>query len=281
MSDYDETVRSLLELEEPVHEIDRQTIIRAPFAQPGGKNLSIKYLMQYLPYRNKWIDHFCGSGVVTLNRKPSSLEVMNDRYGGIIAFYRCLRDETKLKALIDWLDTTVHSREEFYTCRDTWCIETDDIVRAAKWYYMIRYSVLGKGHAFGRSLKTVPITNIRDQLEHFPKIHARIRYVQIENLDFETCFRDFDSEDTVHYFDPPYIGTDPGVYEHKWNRNDLARLIKCCHDSKGFVALSGYDDSQIQQESFWTRRESWPVKMKSNIEDKNTVRRTECLWIKE
>lgn len=276
---------------------ERSDIQRAPFGYVGGKYKSVHHLMKHIPYGNKWIDHFCGSGVVTFNRQSSPLEVMNDRYGGIVAFYRCLQSKQKLSSLLERLEfTPPASREEFYHSKDTWCAETDDVERAAKWFYMLRVSMLGKGQAFGRQVNPPVCINLPSSLKLFEPIHHRLRSIILENLDFETCHKDFDGASAIHYFDPPYIGTDPGIYDGPtWTRDDLSRLLRVCERSQGFVALSGYPDEQIDSCSFWTRRESWEVSVMaepSAFSDENSKsqfagvkdtkdKATEVLWIKE
>lgn len=248
-----------------VEKAERTEIQRAAFGQPGGKSKSIKYLMEHLPYRQKWVDHFCGTGVVTLNRQESPLEVMNDRYGGIVCFYRCLQNKSKLKSLLERLEAVPPcSREEFYHCKESWCTETDDVERAAKWFYMMKNSVIGKGQAFGRQINPPVAINLPPSLKLFEPIHHRIKKVIIENLDFRTCHKDFDAPSTVHYFDPPYINTDSGIYVgESWTRDDLADLLRICEGSQGFVALSGYADEQIDGCKFWDKRITWKVSVMS------------------
>jgi len=294
----DDLLGDLLGLHDDHHvsKPERSDIQRAPFGYVGGKSKSVSHLMRHLPYRKKWIDHFCGSGVVTFNRQESPLEVMNDRYGGIVAFYRCLQSKQRLQSLLERLEATPpSSREEFLHSRDTWCTETDDIERAAKWFYMMRVSVIGKGKAFGRQVNPPVSINLPNSLKLFEPTHHRLKNVIIENLDFETCHRDFDGASAVHYFDPPYIGTDPGIYEGSWTRDDLSRLLRVCERSQGFVALSGYADEQIDSCTFWTRRETWEVSVmaeaaafteENNKSDLAHVKSTkdkvtEVLWIKE
>lgn len=262
----DDLTGDLLDFHDETTELkaDRQSIVRAPFGIPGTKTRSLPFILPRLPYRYKFIDHFAGSGIVTFNRQPSPLEVLNDRYGGIVAFYRCLKDRDKWGQMHDWLDANVHAREEFYYCKDQVCTETDDVIRAAKWYYSIRASVIGKGDCFARQTGSQPQFPIISGLKWFYPIHCRLQNIIIENLDFETCFNDFDSEDCVHYCDPPYIGTDPSVYKDKWTRDDLSRLLRCARNAKGFVALSGYADEQIDAES-WSERHTWNVPANAEV----------------
>jgi DNA adenine methylase len=296
MSDEFNLLDDLLEMHADTvkEDVKRSNIERAPFGYVGSKFKSIRNLEKHLPYRKKWIDVFCGSGIVTLNRQESPIEVMNDRYGGSVAFYRCLRDKDKMQQMIEWLELTQHSREDFYHCRNTWCSEKDDVVRAAKWYYMIQSSTIASGRTFGRNTNNPGNEHrkVWPRLPLFPIIHARLRNVTLENLDFETCMSDYDDESTVFYLDPPYAGTN-NVYEGSWSRDDLARLLRRVDKTRGFVALSSYADTQIDECKFWDERHTWEVPImtetkgfvegscKEHLKDvKTTDYATEVLWIK-
>lgn len=298
MSDHDDLLADLLDIHHDTYvpdKVERKDIQRAPFGYLGGKSRSIEFLNKHIPYRRKWIDHFCGSGVVTFNRQESNFEVMNDRYGGIIAFYRCLQSKDKYKQLMERVDLTMHAREEFYHCKATWCTEVDDVERAAKWFYLFRGSMLGKGQAFGRQTDSKFTNPIISSIPLFEPVHYRLQNVLLENLDFETCFNDYDSPDAVHYCDPPYIGTDPGIYEHSWTVDDLSRLLRCICNAHGFVALSGYPNELIDSQTFWTKRLEHKVPLKAeakaylpenNKEHMGDIKGaqdtvTEILWIKE
>jgi DNA adenine methylase len=282
---FDDLFDDLMEVHSDNTPVDRSDIQRAPFPYIGGKSESIPHLMKLLPYRNTWCDHFTGSCVVTLNRQPSRIEVINDRYAGIVAFYRCLRDPIKHHQLVEWLKTTCHSREDFNHCRDTWCTETDDVVRAAKWFYMARNSISAAGRSWARGTKTIYLVQTHKSLELFQPIHYRLLNVHVENLNAEDCAKDYDQHDCVHYFDPPYLDTDCSAYltDDKWNANHLESLLRTISDLKGFVALSHYDHPLINKQSFWTKKYSWKVTTYANKGDVADTKgdATECLWIKD
>lgn len=274
---------------------DRTVPERAPFGYLGAKTRSLKYMMKHIPVRRIWVDHFCGSGVVTLNRPRCPSEIMNDRYGGIIAFYRCLRDPEKKQQMLHHLQLMPKSREEFIFCRKTWVTEQDDVIRAAKWYYIMQQSMLHKGHCFGRS-KGSSRNPMLNSMELFEPVHHRLQNVTLENLDFEVCFKDYDRDDTVHYFDPPYIDSEVSFYDGaSWNRDDVDRLLRCVANAKGFCAVSGYYDTQIDKFPHWTKHVQWDVVQKAEpnafSEDNKKAQHahrnpqqtkvTEHLWIKD
>lgn len=270
----------------------RDSYVRAPFGWPGSKWRSLSYILPKLPYRKGFIETCGGSGVVTINREPSELEVFNDRYAGIVAFYRCLRDLSKRQLLCSWLETTLHSREEFIWCRDSWDSCTDDVERAARWYYMVRMSFGQLGRNFGRATAGKPQHGgaLQNSLELFPMIGQRFKKVQVENLDAIQCIKDYDHPDHVFYVDPDYIDSHHGIYRHRVEHKNLLDTIFA---SKGFFAVSGYANDLYDSYN-WDSRHEWEVvvtlkaqgQSDNSLEDKTHVMRRdqkakEILWIKE
>lgn len=293
----DDLFDDLIELAgDDVVNTERTQYLHAPFSMPGAKFRSLKHILPKLPYTDKWVDHFGGTGVVSWNRAPCMLMVYNDRYSAIGNFYRCLQNKEMKSKLLHRLkyETPPHSREEFLYSRATWVTETDPIERAAKWYYMMRVSVIGKGHSFARATNCRPPMYLPNSLKLFEPIHQILQHFQIENLDVRVCARDYDSIDCVHYFDPPYIGTDPGIFEHKWTINDQKELLSLIGTLQGFVAFSHYPSGLIDSQSYWNEKYTWDVAITSEAQaymetnyrkDKQNVQEidyaTECLWIKE
>ena len=280
-------------------DLDRQSddskIIHAPFGYPGGKTWSAKEIIKHLPYNDIYVEPFGGSAAVMLARHPSKLEVFNDRYAGVVAFYRCIRDAGKLEALIQWLDCTIHSREEWHWCSETWETEEDVVIRAAKWLYMTKYSFSQIGRHFGRAVKCNCrlAGRVRDKLPEFYAIHNRFKYVQVENLDWYDCLVQYDSPTTVFYLDPPYVETKQGAYKHTMSHDDHRRLLSVIFSLEGFVAISGYPnpiyDNQSWDDFFeWEVRETLAGTVFNEGNKKKALEFTakrplvkERLWIKE
>lgn len=268
----------------------RTQIVRGPFKYPGSKYRSIAELLPHLPYRRKFIDVCGGTGVVLTNRNPSQIEVFNDRHAGITSFFRTIRTDAGCAALIQRLEHTIHSKEEFYYCSRTWDHDTlDDLERGARWYYSVCHSFNGKCIDWDRVTNSPPAGGkIQRALSQFPRISLRFRQVQIDNLDWRMMLKDYDSPDAVFYIDPPYWGI-PQPYLHTWSEQDH---IECCEriaQMSGYVALSGYDlpGHPYNKFNFWSAKVRWGVRTSMNGkvgEDKDSCERVtaeECLWIKE
>ncbi len=264
-------------------------ILRAPFGYPGGKSRSIKNILPHLPYREKYIEPFGGSGAVLLARKPSKLEVFNDRYAGVVAFYQCLRDPILFQKLLDWLDLTVHAREEFIFCKE-WKVD-DPIERAGRWYYMVQSSFGSIGRNWGRQTKRSSMAGkIRRKLAIFPQIHERFLNVQVENQDWEDCLRDYDSKDAVIYCDPPYVDVYRGTYKNEMTIERHRDFVKRIFTLDAHVVVSGYSNP-LYEENDWDNRFEWKafVSIQSIVPSEGNKKSThdkrghatEVLWIKE
>lgn len=274
--------------------VDRTVYQRAPFPMPGAKWRSLHEIIPRLPIRKSsvWVESYGGTGVVSWNVPECKVMVFNDRYSGVVAFYRALKE--RKEELVDYLmSMPPHSREEWIHSRQTWVDETDDVIRAAKWYYMTELSVLGKRAAFGRGLQT-RFLPLPDRIKLFDSIHYILQNFYLENLDARVCIKDYDSINAIHYWDPPYVGTDQGTYKHKWTWDDMLDLKRLIPQLEGFIALSHYPDSRIDDWGCWDAKYQWDVKVtaepmvfmaenqkegKQDVTELNNA--TECLWIRE
>lgn len=266
---------------------NRTGYIHAPTKYCGNKLESLPKILPLIPYLDTFVDVFGGSGQVLLSRRPSKLEVYNDRQSGMSAFYRVLQNSTLLKDFETRLANLQHSRELFYAFREDLNKHDIDLVeRALKWYYMVQVSFGGKGKEFGRiKAPDTPIFGrIHCYQDVFPHFHRRLQGVQIENLDWKDCIRDYDSHNTVFYLDPPYW--ESNQYEHTMTRGDHVRMCEMIFDSKGFFALSGYENS-VYDAYHWDDVEVFEVSQNFTPSDQTkgnksrSDKRKEFLWIKE
>lgn len=273
---------------------DEAPIIRAPFGYPGGKFRSVRQILPHLPYRRIYVEPFGGSAAVILARRPSKVEVFNDRYAGVVAFYRVVRDPVKLRALCSRLELTIHAREEWLYAKETWENCADDVERAALWYYMTVYSFGQLGRNFGRATASSVIAGkIQNKLKGFQTIHERFRHIQVENQDWRQCLTDYDHEEAVFYLDPPYLAVHEGAYTHTMTHDDHRELLDTVMSMKAFVAMSGYSNP-LYEEQDWDNRYEWEAHVsltpagdiKGNRKEHlvsvtKREKAAEVLWIKE
>lgn len=275
------------------HDEVRENYIKMPFAYPGGKGEQLANILPLLPYGRGYGEAFGGSGIVLLNREPSKLDVLNDRYSGITAFFRVVRDTALYPKFMERIESTCHSREEFIWCKATWRDTVlDDVERAARWYYMIRFAVNCKPNStFGRSIN--PVVTFADRLHKslplFRPIHNRLKTVTLENLDWRQCLDDYDQTGFVWYLDPTYLDCNPGSYDHELSVADHIELVARVQHLHGFVAVSSYDGPQTRaiydKEGLWDEVLTWKRVTRANTQteserdDRPHVQ--EMLWIRK
>lgn len=272
-------------------ELRDQRILKPPYPWPGNKFRSVKKILDILPDSKIYAEPFGGSAAVLLSKRQSHTEVYNDRFTGVVDFYKCLREKSLYEEMVDALTLMEYSRETFNECKRTWKTCSEIVQRAVRWYYMVNVSFGGLGRNFGR------ITGVRGSaqvtqriarnIKLFPQIHERMSNVQIENCSYESVLKDFDSYDTVFYLDPPYLNTDQGVYAHKWTIDDQIKLLTKIFECKGYVALSGYAN-KVTDSFPWDASHEWELSAsmdtvtKENKDCKITkATAVEKLWIKE
>lgn len=236
------------------HETDRSSVVRSPLYYMGAKRGSLEIIHKHVPSCDTFVDVMCGSAQVLLSMpRRAKLEVLNDRNAGAIALYRCLQNPQKKKELQEAIDMMPHSRELFVDCKETWMKEQDDVIRGAKWYYLIQCSFAGKGICFGRTTKGY--CNVWDKIHEsmslFQAVHERLQRVVIENQDWRTIFKDFDSHETVFYLDPPYF--ESNVYYHNFSKADHTEMCERIFDLKGTILLSGFKN-EIYDRFPWDHR---------------------------
>lgn len=236
----------------------KDPILKPPFGYPGGKSKSVEKILPHLPHSECYVEVFGGSAAVMLSKRPTKLDVYNDRYAGVVAFYQCMRCPAKMAKLMDWLQNTVHAREEWLICRETWENCDDPVERAARWYYMTAYSFGAQGRHFGSDARAPNSVSgkIFGNMDRFPAIHSRFKRVLVENQDCIDCITKFDTPDTVFYLDPPYIATSGGMYKHEMSHEAHRRLIDKIFDSEGTFVVSGYSNPVYENQD-WDDRIEW------------------------
>ena len=221
--------------------------LHPPINYMGNKFGQLDFILPMMPWHETYVEVFGGSGAVLLAKKPSKLEVFNDRFSGTVALYQCIQQDDKLQELKTRIQMLPHSREFFAWCRDTWETEDDVVMRALKYYYLVQASFAGRAEFFGRVVKNhnnIP-NKIQLAVPGFAELHERLRGVQIENLDWRQCFKDFDNAEVLFYLDPPYYGSD--VYGTGFTKKDHIEMCQRCFDLEGAVVLSGYENPIYDQ----------------------------------
>jgi DNA adenine methylase len=261
-------------------------IIKRPLIRyHGGKFRLASWIIDHFPKHKIYTEAFGGGGSILLKKQRSHAEIYNDMDGEIVNLFKIARDHGD--ELIRVLKLTPFSRDEFVAS----CIEEDsesDIERARK---TVSRSFMGFGSAsvthqstgFRSNSNRSGTTPARDWLhypEHLPAIIERLRGVVIENKPAIDVLKKYDSSETLHYIDPPYLHSTRSksvkngkhCYKYEMADSDHEILLKEIKELKGMVVISGYDNDMYND-----ILNDWSKSYKYALAD-GARKRIEVLW---
>jgi DNA adenine methylase len=267
--------------------------LKTPVRRYGGKSKLLPHLLPLIPEHKTYVEAFAGSAALFFAKPISPVEIINDLDSGIVTFFSVLRDEEKYGKLVRLLSLTPYSREVFEEYRDSWDTAADDVHRAHRWFVRMRMSFSGQGKNFsysktdGRNGMGTPVRAFLSGIDRLPKIHERLKGVQIEHEDFRSLIKRYDAPATFFYLDPPYVHStrrSTKDYEHEMTDRDHEELVEILLGLSGKAMLSGYANHIYEplERAGWTRHD---FVLSCNVinghcssEEKPT--RTESVWIK-
>lgn len=198
------------------------TRIRPILRWPGGKSRMLPHILPLIRPHVCYCEPFAGGLAVLGAKERSAVEVVNDINGNLIALLRNL--QFHLPALmeeIDWLFSSRQNPPDFNAQPGL-----TEIQRASRFLLVNRTS-------FGGNMKSFGVAKTKGGGVNFDKaqiaklllpMRERLNGVVIENTSYERCLVNYDSKDTQHFIDPPYLGTKQSAYG-SWTEADL-RFMK-------------------------------------------------------
>ncbi len=263
--------------------------VKAPFGYYGAKQRIARKIIDTLPPHNAWVEAFCGSAALTLNKAPVPIEVINDIDGQIINLFEQLR--TNSDALCRAVTLTPYAREEFENARDGQLIK-DPVERARRFLVRSMMTVnatisgINCGFSFsqsyareGREARVNRWYNLPERLE---KVVERLRGVRIENRDARELLSMFSNRPaTLMYLDPPYFTRRDHGYVIDANDRDFhADLLALCKKAKCMLLISGYDNDlyaeMLKKKDGWSR---CTIETHTRDTSGKDYARTEVLWM--
>lgn len=252
------------------------------FPYYGGKYYQLSWILSLLPECEHYVEPFCGSAIVALNRKPSPLETINDMNGDLINFFRVLRSNTE--ELVDQLELTMNSRAELELSTQP---SDEPIERARRFFTRIRQSFSARSSLTSSSWsysrrKTSATNSFRNSIPIIAGLVDRIKHWQIENRPAIDIIKRNDTEDALFYCDPPYVLSTrkcESYGEQEMSDDDHRELAEVLNSIKGRAAVSGYNcDLYNELYRNWLRYDKDAIVFASNKAKTEMGSRVESLW---
>jgi len=223
------------------------------FCWYGGKGVLFKKILEYLDVEHDvYVEPYCGGASIFFKKKPSKIEVLNDIDKDIFNFFNVMKNKETYEKLIEMLEWTLYSREEFRRaieiCKQEVC--EDNVLRA--WAFFVGQNMVFSGkdirqsgeNNWSRSFKRNKPATFRNKVLNLDWFAERLRNAFIDCIDGLECIKYWDTEKTLFYIDPPYIADtrkDKNVYKHETDIEHHRKLVDLVLGLKGSFVISGYE----------------------------------------
>lgn len=246
---------------------------------PGSKWGLADLIIENMPEHKSYLEPFCGSCAVFMNKQKATLETINDLDGRLVNLFKAMRDNPeKLQYLIMH---TLYSREEYMLSQE---ITSDSLEDARRMAVRLWFAVGGKTNAnvgFRKNVSWNGPYNAYEWNDMYNRIGiaaARLKDAQIENVDAIKLIEQHNDKDTLIYCDPPYVATSlvSSHYQHDFSLEQHKELLKVLKNHEGKVMLSGYESELYKQElSDWAALKTMT---KVGITSEKKSDRQEIIW---
>jgi DNA adenine methylase len=231
--------------------------MKTPITYYGGKQNMIKHLLELIPAHRIYCEPFFGGGALFFAKPKSEVEVINDKNGEVINFFKVIK--TKFPELQKEIQATLHSRELYkksmvvYAHPDLFT----DVKRAWALWTLTNQGFAGMIGSWGFGKTDSKEKSLANKRDDFTKAYEeRLRMAQIENNDALKVIDRCDSKETFIYADPPYIGSDMGHYKG-YSEEEYKKLLDALAKAKGKFLLSSYPSSILSQ---YIKKYKWKTK---------------------
>ena len=200
----------------------------------GGKYYYLNHLFPF-PSHQSYYEPFLGSGVVFLNKHPSTPSFLNDGYKPLMLFFQAIKDDYK-KVQASCLPYSRCDKRQFQEVI-TICEHPDDYVIeevAAAFLCLNSFSFSGgnaswKGNVYNPKRSRHALFGV--QLSKLGAISRSLQRAELTALPFEEFFASIpDRRDVFVYCDPPYYhggkryARAKGFTEGTWSQSDFDTL---------------------------------------------------------
>lgn len=249
----------------------------------GGKWLIAPWIISFFPKHNNYLEPCGGAASVLIQKPKSKLETFNDIDGNVCNFFRVLRDNPN--ELIRKIKLTPWAREEFEVCRKP----SEDPIENARRFYLSSFMAISKKPfdkstgmtmtSYANQIHTMTGHNCKwENFEYLYSIAKRFEEVQIENREAEYVIERYDKEDTLIYFDPPYVAstrTTKKHYHYEVDDSFHINLSELLNNAKGYVVVSGYSCDlykTLYEDKSWIRYDK-------EFLGNSGAKRVESIWL--
>lgn len=239
----------------------------------------LKHIIPLIPKHERYTESFCGGAAVLFAKHPVPSEVINDLNGELVNFYWAaqvyypdLKHEiTKVLHARDIHSHAAHinSYPHFFTpIERAWAVW---VLSKTSFSSMMDGSF---GYDFGGGMPK-KLQGAKDGFTD--SICKRLERVTIENRNALDVIATYDSKETFHFVDPPYINSDCGHYEGMFNHSSMITLLDLLSTVEGKFMLTMFPYKDIEDRA---NKEGWIIhRVERTISASKSSRRKQEEWM--
>jgi len=235
-----------------------------------------KWIINYIPKHEVYLEPYFGSGAVFFNKSPVKIETINDIDSRLINLFRVIRKTPEELARL--ISFTPFSREEYKRSYE----KSDDALEDARRFLIRCWQAIGAKTSDitgWRSIISINGPNNTKQWSALPEtiisISNRLKMAQIENQDALHLIQRYNRKNVLIYADPPYVRSTRTNRHYANEMDDQGHidLIEVLKDHNGPVLLSGYNNAIYQK-----YLNEWNVEERIVLAEAG-AKKKECLWL--
>lgn len=253
--------------------------MKTPITYYGGKQTMLKYILPLIPEHKIYTEPFCGGAAVLFAKEPVKAEIINDINVNLTNFYWVAK--MYYPDLKSEIEKTLHCRDLHAHAGHILKYPTffSPVQRAWAVWARCKMSFASMlNGTFGYDFKGVVAKKVRNAKDEISEsLCQRLESVTIENRDALDVIRTYDTPDTFHFIDPPYLGTDCAHYAGTFTEYDLERLLILLTKVKGKFMLTSFPLPQISE---YAKNNGWTIhRIERTISASKTSRRKQEEWM--
>ena len=276
-------------LKEVIEEDNKKPVnYYSPLKWYGGKFYIVNEILKYIPKHQCYVEPFFGSGQVFFKKPKAMVEVINDIDLNVYSFFKVLANDSLFNEFIKKVYLLYAHRKIFEEQKRIMENDNANIVdKAVAFFYIVYLGFNAKVYcnSYATGTERNKAMNLNSAKRRLFFAHERLRDVFVECKDWKEIVKQYDSNDTFIYMDPPYLQDTRKTfndYLHEMSNEQHQELVDILLTLKSKVMLSGYANpiyEKLEQQG-WIRIDidtyCWATNAKqTRFKDK----RIESLWI--
>lgn len=216
----------------------------------GSKWHISRKLIGIIPPHHTYCEPFCGTAAMLLAKNPSYVEIINDLNSNITNLFRVIRDPKKLEKIIELVEFTPYSREEYKLALKNIKNISDPVEKAYLYLIISNMGYAGKqkySTGFKTGYSEFRSINVWNKIpERIQELSLRFKNVQIENKPAIELIKRTDTKNTFFFIDPPYpkiiLNNSKNMYEYTLTDKEHEVLIDILANLEGKVIVTIYEN---------------------------------------